>query len=79
MQEAIDDIQAKSRGVAGFIAESIVSCGGQIDLPDNYLKQAYAAVRKAGGVCIADEVQVGLGVWVRSFGVLNCKTLCLIL
>ncbi len=61
VDEAIDNIKAKGRGVAAFIAESIVSCGGQIDLPDNYLKLAYAAVRKAGGVCIADEVQVGFG------------------
>jgi 4-aminobutyrate aminotransferase-like enzyme/Ser/Thr protein kinase RdoA (MazF antagonist) len=59
--EAIEEIQAKGRGVSAFLAESIVSCGGQIDLPDNYLKMAYAAVRKAGGVCIADEVQVGFG------------------
>jgi 4-aminobutyrate aminotransferase-like enzyme len=61
IQEAIEEIYKKGRGVAGFIAESIVSCGGQIDLPDNYLKMAYEYVRKAGGVCIADEVQVGFG------------------
>jgi 4-aminobutyrate aminotransferase-like enzyme len=47
--------------VAGFICESIISCGGQIELPDGYLKTAYDAVRKAEGVCIADEVQVGCG------------------
>ena len=29
--------------------------------PDGYLVAAYAAVREAGGVCIADEVQVGFG------------------
>ena len=61
IDEAIADIKAKGRGVSAFIAESIVSCGGQIDLPDNYLKWAYESVRKAGGVCIADEVQVGFG------------------
>ncbi len=59
--EAIAKIQAKGRGVSAFLAESIVSCGGQIDLPDNYLKLAYESVRKAGGLCIADEVQVGFG------------------
>jgi 4-aminobutyrate aminotransferase-like enzyme/Ser/Thr protein kinase RdoA (MazF antagonist) len=59
--EAIEEIQAKGRNVSAFLAESIVSCGGQIDLPDNYLTMAYDAVRKAGGVCIADEVQVGFG------------------
>jgi 4-aminobutyrate aminotransferase-like enzyme/Ser/Thr protein kinase RdoA (MazF antagonist) len=61
VNEAIEAIQGKGRGVAGFIAESIVSCGGQIDLPDGYLQRVYAAVRAAGGVCIADEVQVGFG------------------
>jgi 4-aminobutyrate aminotransferase-like enzyme/Ser/Thr protein kinase RdoA (MazF antagonist) len=61
VSEAINEIHAKGRGVSAFLAESIVSCGGQIDLPYNYLKLAYETVRKAGGVCIADEVQVGFG------------------
>lgn len=30
-------------------------------LPADYLKSVYASVRAAGGVCIADEVQTGLG------------------
>jgi len=30
-------------------------------LPENYLKEAYRHVRNTGGVCIADEVQVGFG------------------
>jgi 4-aminobutyrate aminotransferase-like enzyme len=41
--------------------ESIISCGGQIELPDGFLKGVYKAVRAAGGLCIADEVQTGLG------------------
>ncbi|MDZ7667356.1 MAG: aminotransferase class III-fold pyridoxal phosphate-dependent enzyme [Desulfotignum sp.] len=61
VQDQIDRIHEAGRGVAGFICESIISCGGQIELPDRYLKTAYDAVRKAGGVCIADEVQVGCG------------------
>jgi len=44
-----------------FLAESAMSCGGQVFFPDGYLTAAYAHVREAGGVCIADEVQVGLG------------------
>jgi 4-aminobutyrate aminotransferase-like enzyme/Ser/Thr protein kinase RdoA (MazF antagonist) len=59
--EQIRRIQRAGRGVSGFICESIISCGGQIELPEGYLKTAYDAVRKAGGVCIADEVQVGCG------------------
>lgn len=30
-------------------------------LPEGYLNQAFEHVRKAGGVCIADEVQIGFG------------------
>jgi 4-aminobutyrate aminotransferase-like enzyme/Ser/Thr protein kinase RdoA (MazF antagonist) len=47
--------------MAAFIAESLLSCGGQIVPPDGFLAAAYEAVRAAGGVCIADEVQVGFG------------------
>jgi 4-aminobutyrate aminotransferase-like enzyme len=51
----------RSRGLCGFIAESLPSVGGQIVLPDGYLNEVYKAVRGAGGVCIADEVQTGYG------------------
>ena len=61
IQEQIDSIQKKGRNVAAFICESIISCGGQIELPDNYLNKAYEYIHKAGGICIADEVQVGCG------------------
>lgn len=46
-------------GVGTFIAESIVGCGGQVVPPPGYLKRCYEAIRKTGGVCIADEVQTG--------------------
>ncbi|MDE2677485.1 MAG: aminotransferase class III-fold pyridoxal phosphate-dependent enzyme [Gemmatimonadota bacterium] len=48
-------------GVAAFIAEPILSCGGQIEPPPGYLDAAFRHIRRAGGVCIADEVQVGFG------------------
>lgn len=47
--------------LCGFIAESMPSVAGQIVLPDGYLNKVYDAVRSAGGVCIADEVQTGYG------------------
>jgi len=47
--------------IAGFVAESIQGVGGFVVFPDNYLKETYAHVRAAGGVCIADEVQTGFG------------------
>ena len=46
---------------AAFFAESLQSCGGQIVYPDGFLAAAFAHVRAAGGVCVADEVQVGFG------------------
>ena len=52
---------ATSGQVAGFLAESIQGVGGVVVFPDGYLQHAYAHVRAAGGVCIADEVQAGFG------------------
>jgi len=46
---------------AGLIAESISGNAGGIVLPHGYLGEVYAAVREAGGLAIADEVQVGYG------------------
>lgn len=46
---------------AAFIAESMAGVGGQVIYPDGYLRHAYESVRNAGGLCIADEVQVGFG------------------
>ncbi len=47
--------------VAAFVCESALSCAGQVILPPGYLQERYAAVRAAGGVCVADEVQTGFG------------------
>lgn len=57
----INKLQTEDKRLAAFICESLLSCGGQIVLPDGYLKPIYKAVRAQGGVCIADEVQVGFG------------------
>jgi len=54
-------IAAQERQLAGFICEPVYGNAGGIALPPNYLKQVYALVRAQGGVCIADEVQVGYG------------------
>jgi 4-aminobutyrate aminotransferase-like enzyme len=58
---AVGRIKAAGGRVGAFIAESILSCAGQVVLPEGYLSSAYRAVREAGGVCIADEVQTGFG------------------
>lgn len=61
ISDKIEYIRSKKRKLAGFICESIISCGGQIELPKDYLAIAYDLVHKAGGLCIADEVQTGCG------------------
>jgi 4-aminobutyrate aminotransferase-like enzyme/Ser/Thr protein kinase RdoA (MazF antagonist) len=58
---ALAAIAARGARPAGFIAETFPSVAGQIIPPPGYLGAVYARVRAAGGVCIADEVQTGLG------------------
>ncbi|CAA6654660.1 unnamed protein product [Spirodela intermedia] len=45
--------------VAAFISEAIQGVGGILELAPGYLPAAYKSIRKAGGLCIADEVQSG--------------------
>ncbi len=61
IQDVLNRLKKREKGVSAFIAESLMGCAGQIVFPKNYLRHAYEHVRKAGGVCIADEVQVGFG------------------
>ena len=58
---AIERLNLKGIGLSGFIMETFPSVGGQIIPPKGYLEQVYSKIRKQGGVCIADEVQTGLG------------------
>ena len=57
----VEEACASGRSIAAFFAEPILSCGGQIPLPAGYLAAAFKHVRNAGGLCIADEVQIGFG------------------
>ena len=61
VREVIERLQANGKGLAGYIAETCPSVGGQIFMPEGYLAAVYSTVRAAGGVCIADEVQTGYG------------------
>ena len=61
VRKIIENLAQDGRGLAGFIAESCPSVGGQIIFPPGYLAQVYHHIRAAGGVCIADEVQTGYG------------------
>lgn len=57
----IDALADSGRPPAGFICEPYFGNAGGVPLPDGYLSQVYEAVRRHGGVVIADEVQVGYG------------------
>jgi len=61
IDDALAAIAGRGGKLAGFIAETFPSVGGQIIPPQGYLPQVYARIRAAGGICIADEVQTGLG------------------
>ena len=61
VKAAIEKLAAEGRQIAGFIGETILSCGGQIAPPSGYLREVYHYIHAAGGLCIADEVQTGFG------------------
>lgn len=61
VRHILNTLQQDNKGAAAFICETLLGVGGQIPLPDGYLKKVYEHVRTFGGLCIADEVQVGFG------------------
>ena len=61
VEKVIKQIQKNGNNIPVFIAESLMGCGGQLVMPEGFLKRAYELVRGAGGICIADEVQIGFG------------------
>jgi 4-aminobutyrate aminotransferase-like enzyme/Ser/Thr protein kinase RdoA (MazF antagonist) len=61
VEREIHEMRREGRAPAAFFAESASSCGGQIIFPSGYLTAAFRHARAAGAVCVADEVQTGLG------------------
>ncbi|NXL89889.1 AT2L2 lyase, partial [Alectura lathami] len=61
VKNIIEQAHRKGRKIAAFFAESLPSVGGQIIPPAGYFQQVAQHVHKAGGVFIADEIQVGFG------------------
>ena len=51
----------QKKSLSSFFFESILGCGGQIELPKGYLKKIAKFVRQKNALCIADEVQTGFG------------------
>jgi len=61
IDDALAAIDKRGGRLAGFICETFPSVGGQIIPPAGYLAHVYERIRAQGGICIADEVQTGLG------------------
>ncbi len=61
VRATLERLAASGGAPAAFIAEPLYGNAGGVELPAGYLAEAYRLVRAAGGLAIADEVQVGLG------------------
>ena len=61
LKQILLSIKKQGKQLSAFVVEPIMGCGGQVILPDEFLKQSFELVRNAGGICIADEVQIGFG------------------
>ncbi|MDC1491994.1 aminotransferase class III-fold pyridoxal phosphate-dependent enzyme [Flavobacteriaceae bacterium] len=61
IKKIIKSLKRKDEKIGGLLLEPIISCGGQIELPEKFLKDVYQIIRKQDGVCISDEIQTGLG------------------
>ncbi len=61
VKNIIETLAKENKSPAAFICETLLGVGGQMPLPPQYLKEVYKHTRAAGGICIADEVQVGFG------------------
>ena len=61
LKNILEQLKKNNKKISAFIVEPIMGCGGQLILPKNFLKEAFDLVRATGGICIADEVQIGFG------------------
>ncbi len=60
VDEAIANLRSRAHGTAMFMTCNIFDSNGALPAPEGYLRESYARVRAAGGLCVADEVQSGL-------------------
>ncbi|MEJ2275136.1 MAG: aminotransferase class III-fold pyridoxal phosphate-dependent enzyme [Woeseiaceae bacterium] len=67
VHDAIRTLRGRGIRPAAFIADTIMSSGGVIAPPPDYLASVAEIVRSAGALFIADEVQPGFGRTGRNF------------
>ena len=61
VDDAIAELDARGQKTAAFMCDAIFDSQGGLEAPHDYFQLVYEKVRAAGGLCIADEVQPGLG------------------
>jgi len=61
VRAAVEDLNRRGIGVAALLIDSIFSSDGVCVDPPGFIAGGVAAVREAGGLLIADEVQPGFG------------------
>lgn len=61
VRDALDDMAKHGIRPAGLLVDTIFSSDGVFADPPGFLRPAVDAIRKAGGLFIADEVQAGFG------------------
>lgn len=59
IERAVAELKRRGHKPAAFIADSIFSSDGVFADPPGFIREAVAAIHKAGGLYIADEVQPG--------------------
>ena len=57
----IDEMIGLGQPPAAIFTESLIGSGGEVPLPPGYLADVFRSVHNAGGLCVSDEIQVGLG------------------
>jgi ethanolamine-phosphate phospho-lyase len=60
-KKRIEEFESNGNQLAGFIAEPISGCGGQVPLIDGYLALLVPYLNQKGILVIVDEVQTGFG------------------
>ncbi|XP_076055455.1 5-phosphohydroxy-L-lysine phospho-lyase-like isoform X3 [Oratosquilla oratoria] len=60
-RQMLEYIESQGRKIACFLCEPFLTVAGCIEPPPRYLQGIYKMVKERGALCIADEVQTGLG------------------
>jgi 4-aminobutyrate aminotransferase-like enzyme len=58
---ALARLESNDEAIAAYACDTVFSSDGILEPAPRYLASVYKAVRMAGGLCIADEVQAGFG------------------